>query len=446
MGVNCADCNFHVYVKGKKYTIKGKSKKKEFVEEVFLEIEDPFVKIKKQERLNKLKKRNIVVAGYFEDETTNAYKFWLGAAKEMKRRKEIVFAKLPQENPNWAKALVNGANRVILFNKKRKQYQDTFTTQKNFTSWVEVYSAAPFEKYTYDLKKKYTDIGSDLPVLKVFLSDDKPDKKLKRKLTSLAGEYREKMVFLWHPDNQDHQMKDLGLHKDNKPAFGISSSFKEDEAKHYGSTKALTVENIRQQIDWYFEGKADQTFKTQKDPYLSKNETEQWKLGEVQELVQFTFEEQVIKSDLDVALLLYKNWTTHKDSALENMYAAAQVCKSIDTLKFATYDYHENFFDLEKYGVKKHSSDLFLIYMKKRNQGFEKAEGTIYKSEWGIRTVTDFVQLHHPRGAEINLVTNQYEVFYKEKEREVEEKERMEKLRAEGKLDEDEEVDPKTEL
>jgi len=447
MGVSCSDsCNFYAYVKGKKYTIKGKKKKKEFVEEVILEIEDPFVKIKKQERLNKLKKKNTVVAGYFEDESTDAYKFWLGAAKEMKRRKEVVFALLPKENPNWAKALTNGANRVVLFNKKRKQYQETFTTQKNFTSWVEVYSSAPFEKYTYDLKKKYTDIGSELPVLKVFLSDDKPAKKLKRQLTSLAEEYREKMVFLWYPDSQDHQMKDLGLHKDDKPSFGISSTFKEDEAKHYGSTKPVNVENIRQQIEWYFEGKADQTYKTQKNPYLKKNETEQWKLGEVQEIVQVTFEEEVIQSDLDVALLLYKNWTTHKDSAFDQMYAAAKICKDIDTLKYAKYDYHENWFDLEKYGIKKHSSDLVLLYITKRGGPFVKAEGTIFNSEYTIRTVTDFVQQHHARGAEINLVTNQYEVFYKEKEREIEEKERMEKLEKEGKLDEETAVDPKSEL
>lgn len=401
------------------------------------------MKVKTQAKLEKLKKKHVVVAGYFEGAHPVARKTFEATAKELKRKDEIVFALLPQENPNWAKALTNGADRVILFNKKRKYYRgtDDLVDKKNFTNWVEVYSSGPFEKYSYDVKKKFDSVGLDLPILKVFLNDDKPKKKLKRQLESLGEEYKEKMLFFWYAENQDHQMKDLGLQKENKPAFGISSTIKED-AKHYSSFEPINIKNIRQHIEWYFEGKLEQTFKTLPDPYASRNETEQWELGKVQDVVQSTFKKEILESEYDVALLLYKNWTTHKDTARDQMFALAKLCEKIDTLKVASYDYHENHFDAEKYGIKKHSSDLFLFFVPKHGGEWIKAEGTIYQSEWTIRTVTNFISEHHKRGAEINLMANQYEVFYKDKQREIEERD----AEAEAAGEEEKLIDPHTEL
>lgn len=443
MNAQCSDiCNFVVYVKQRKFTVKGKKKKREFVDEIILEVEDPWIKIKTQARLEKLKKKHIVVAGYFDGAHPIALSTFEATAKEMKRKKEIKFALLPQENPNWAKALTNGADRVILFNKKRKYYRGDLVDKKNFTNWVEVYSSGPFEKYSYDLKKKFDSVGLNLPILKVFLNDDKPKKKLKRQLESLGEEYKEKMLFFWYAENQDHQMKDLGLQKEKKPAFGISSTIKED-AKHYASFEPINIKNIRDHIELYFDGKLEQTFKTQPDPYATLNETEQWELGKVQEVVQSTFKQEILKSDYDVALLLHKNWTTHKNSAKDQMFALAKLCAKIDTLKVATYDYHENYFDAEKYDIKKHSSDLFLFFVPKHGGEWIKAEGSIYQSEWTIRTLSDFVVQHHKRGTEINLMVNQYEVFFKQKERELAEREEEEIAASGG---EDEPVDPHTEL
>ena len=64
----------------------------------FREVEDPFVKIKTAQKLEKLAKKSPVVAGYFEGETSTAYVRWIDAAKEMKRREDIKFGYLQGGN------------------------------------------------------------------------------------------------------------------------------------------------------------------------------------------------------------------------------------------------------------------------------------------------------------------------------------------------------------
>lgn len=422
MRAECGKCKFNVYYRGKKFIIDGKKKKKEFINEIMLEVEDPFVKIKSAQKLEKIAKKTPVVAGYFEDEQSNAYLRWIAGAKEMRRRDDIKYGLLQRDNPNWAKAITNGANRVVIMsgNQKHvpKESMETIS-QKNFTTFVEVYGASPFEKYSYELKKKWETVGLDLPIVKVFLDSDKPEKKLERKFKRLAEEYREKVIFLWFPDNQDHQMVHLGMQKTDKPGFGISTTLDQDTAKHYASFEDLNVANVRAHIDRFLEGSAVQTFKTQPDPYADKDPLEFHKPGDVIEVVHKTWDEQIDKSLLDTAVLMYKNWTTHKQEAFDVFNAVSILCKDID-IKFVKYDYHENYYHYERFGTKKHESKLILMYIRKNRGPIFKADEN--KDAWDIDYVVNFLAQHNRRGPEIRERAEEFKKFSAEKE----EKERME--------------------
>lgn len=397
-------CLFTVYYKGQEYLVEGKGKRKEFVEELSLEIEDPYIKPKNQAKVDKIAKKTPIVCGYFEDEESDGYKKFIETAKAMKRRKDFKFALLPRENPNWAKALTQGANRVVLKTEKRKYFytSEDFATDKNFTQWVDVYGAPLFGKYSYDLKKKWESVGLELPILKVFLDEDEPPKKLNRKIKKVASDYREQILFLWYPKSNDHMMTNMGLQKDDKPAFGISTSLKDDDAQHYAYDGKVTEANIVSHINAFLEKKAIQTFKTQRDPYAAEG-ADPWKMGDgnVQTIVHTTFEKEIYESPDDLVLMMYKNWTTNKAEALDAFGAVALLMKSIPNFKLCQFDYHENFYDFEKFSGKKHDSHIQVYYYSGPDGDKKRVDGPVKKSKeefWTIEGLIDFIAPNHPSG------------------------------------------------
>lgn len=383
-------CNFVVYWKKKMLLIEGKSKKKEFVQEIMYEIEDPYKVVKSQEKFDKMSKNDPVVGGYFEDTEGPAYSKFMIAARSMKRRDDIKYALLSRDTPNWAKALVGGANRAMLKWGKQKTIFTEFDSEKNFTSWVDVYSSPSLVKYSYDLKKKWENVGLDLPIVKIFLDEDEPDKKLKRKLKKIADGFREKLLFLYYPKNQDHMMAVTGLQKSDKPAFAISTSLKDDEAKHYAFYGSMVPKHVKEHCDAFLAGEAKQTFKTKVDPYgPGKNNT--WTFGTMQEIVQTTWQSQIVESDLNIVLLMYKNWTTNKQAALDAMGVAALLLEEATYIKFAHYDYHENFWNYPEFTDKKHENSLLLYFYNESGERTFAEFSSDKETKWDVADLMKWV-------------------------------------------------------
>merc|ERR1711879_1110426 len=59
---------------------------------------------------------------------------------------------------------------------------------------------------------------------------------------------------------------------------------------------------------------------------------------------------------------MHKNWTTNKETALKGLEDAALLLKPLPYLKFASYDYHENFWNYTAFTDKKHESDLQMYF------------------------------------------------------------------------------------
>jgi len=411
-------CNFVVYYKNKMLTIPGKAKKKEFVEEIMYEIEDPYKVVKSQEKFEKMGKNDPVVGGYFEDTEGPAYTKFMEAAKGMKRRKDITYALLARDNPNWAKAFLGGANRAMLQWGKRKYTYTEFEGEKNFTTWVDVYASPLFEKYSYDLKKKWENVGINLPIVKIFLDEDEPNKKLKRKIEKIADKYREKLLFLYYPKNQDHMMTVTGLQKDDKPAFAISTSLKDDEAKHYAYRGSLSPKHVEAHCEAFLADQLGETYKTQVNPYdPAKNKS--WEFGEAQQIVQTTWQSEIVESDLNIVLLMYKNWTTNKKEALQAMSSCALLFKGQTYMKFALYDYHENFWNYTAFTDKKHESDMQLYFYNESGERTSCEWANDKEANWSFKSLAEWVmdQIQDPaRKVVMKGALEEFEAYQKERE------------------------------
>jgi len=411
-----------VFYKGKMFIVPGKSKKKEFVEEIMYAIEDPYRVVKSQEKFDKLSKNDPVVGGYFEDTNGPAYTKFMEAAKGMQRRRDVTYALLARDNPNWAKALVGGANRVLLKSGKRSySFTEFEDSDKNFTSWVEVKIQPLFQKYSYDLKKKWENVGLDLPVVKVFLDEDEPGKKLKRKVQKIAESFSEKLSFLYYPKNQDHAMAITGLQKSDKPAFAISTSLKDDEAKHYAFRGSLSPKHLQQHCDAFLAGTLEETFKTQLNPYdPAKNKT--WEVGTPQQIVQTTWQSEIVESDLNIVLLMYKNWTTNKEPAIQVLTGIAALWKTFPYLKFALYDYHENYWNHKEFTDKKHESDLQLYFYTPSKERISCVWAKDKDADWSMESVVEWVieqfKDDESKASELRLRHDTFVEFAKQKEEE----------------------------
>lgn len=410
-------CSFIVYYKKKQFIVPGKAKKKEFVKELMYEIEEPYKVVKSQEKFEKMSKNNVVVGGYFEDTEGPAYTKFMEAAKSMKRRDDITYGLLARDNPNWAKALLGGANRAMMKWGKRQYTFSDFEGEKNFTTWVDVYSSPLFEKYSYDLKKKWENVGMSLPIVKVFLNEDEPDKKLKRKIEKIAEKFREQLLFLYYPKNQDHMMAVTGLQKDDKPAFAISTSLKDDEAKHYAYRGSLSPKHVQAHCDAFVKGELAPTYKTALSPYgPSKNNT--WALGSPQEVVQTTWQSDIVESDLNIVLLMYKNWTTNKQPAKDTLTALATLWHDKPFIKIAFYDYHENYWNFTDFPEqKKHASDLMMYFYSESGEKSLCEWSNDKEAKWELGTVASWVAEQFQgdaRALELTKAAGDFEKYQKE--------------------------------
>eukprot|EP00493_Phyllostaurus_siculus_P025227 UN25571 len=127
-------------------------------------------------------------------------------------------------------------------------------------------------------------------------------------------------------------MKECGLTKEDQPAFAISSSL-QDDAKHYAFYGELTPDNLKQHITDYVEEKTPQTFKSQRPP------EEKWEAGQIRQVVHRTWVDEIDETDLNVILLMSKNWSTNRADAEKVLTELADILKDEPSIKIAQYDF-----------------------------------------------------------------------------------------------------------
>jgi len=385
VNAQCDDhCQFIVYFNKKEYHVKGQSKKKDFVNEILLEIRDPYKLIKSEEKFQKLGKKVPLVIGYFDNFEGDEIKKFKETAQAMKREK-TKFAILDKQDSkiNWAKAATNGANRALLINGKQKYYFDGLSVKENnhFDDWVEVYSRDIFDEYKVDLREKFQTIDVKLPIVKIFV-DYKPSDKLKRKMKEIAKKYSNKLIFLWYRDEYSHEMFLMGLQNHSLPAFGISTALG-DDASYYAGAGIPTIESVKALCDAYLDGIANQTFKSEPNPGS-------WE-GGVQKVVYNTFATEVEQSDINTVLLMHNNWSADADDARNTLTDLTEALHDDLSIKFCEFDYGANYWQYEKFGKDQHSSDSFLYFYYKLDGEARHKEITPQDSQWNIEDIVNLI-------------------------------------------------------
>lgn len=246
---------------------------------------------------------NVVVVGFFKDQTSDAAKTFLSVASAID---DIPFAITSDDaifDSNDAKC-----GTIILF-KKFDEGKDVFEgelSEAALKKFVATNSLPLIVEFNHETAQKI--FGGEIKShLLLFLAKGEEHfERIAQEARSVAKPFREQVLFVTIDANEeDHQriLEFFGMKKEEVPAVRLIK-LEEDMAKYKPEGLELTAENIKNFVQSFLDGKLQQSL-------LAQDLPEDWDAQPVKVLVSSNFDSVALNPEKDVLVEFYAPWCGH---------------------------------------------------------------------------------------------------------------------------------------
>ncbi|XP_026316939.1 protein disulfide-isomerase [Hyposmocoma kahamanoa] len=247
---------------------------------------------------------NVVVFGFFPDQTTDKAKSFLNVAEQVD---DQVFAIVSSEEV--IKELEVQANDLVLFKNFEDplvKYEAKEIDEDSIKKWVFVNSMPYIVEFSHETASKI--FGGQIKYhLLLFLSKKNGDfEKYLEPLKPVAKNYRAKiMTVAIDTDEDDHQriLEFFGMKKSEVPSARLIA-LEQDMAKYKPPTNELSANAVEEFVQSFFDGKLKQHL-------LSEELPKDWAAKPVKVLVATNFDEVVFDTTKRVLVEFYAPWCGH---------------------------------------------------------------------------------------------------------------------------------------
>ncbi|CAG9821603.1 unnamed protein product [Phaedon cochleariae] len=246
---------------------------------------------------------NVVVVGFFKDQTSEAAKAFLDVAAGID---DIPFAITSDDGVYGEYEATCGS--IVLFKKfdEGKVLYEGEPDAAAIRKFVQSNALPLLVEFNHDTAQKV--FGGEIKShLLLFLSkSDDSFATVSEAARSVAKPFRERVLFVTiDADDEDHQriLEFFGMSKKEVPAARLIR-LEEDMAKYKPESTDLTADNLRQFVQDFLDGKLKQHL-------LSQDLPEDWDKEAVKVLVASNFEQVALDADKDVLVEFYAPWCGH---------------------------------------------------------------------------------------------------------------------------------------
>ncbi|CAG9858126.1 unnamed protein product [Phyllotreta striolata] len=326
---------------------------------------------------------NVVVIGFFKDQTTEAAKAFLEVAASVD---DVPFG-ITDDEPVY-KEYEASDDTVVLFKKfdEGKVVYDGKPDEAEIKKFVQANSLPLIVEFNHETAQKV--FGGEIKShLLLFLSkSDESFQKITDAARSVAKPYKDQVLFVTiDAEDEDHQriLEFFGMSKKEVPAARLIK-LEEDMAKYKPASDDLTADNIKQFVDDFLAGKLKQHLLSQELP-------DDWDKEAVKVLVASNFDSVALDSNKDVLVEFYAPWCGHCKQLVPIYDKVGEHFSGNDDVVIAKMDATTN--ELEH--TKVTSFPTIKLYAKGENQAIE------YNGPRTFEGLTKFVESGGKEGAEV---------------------------------------------
>ncbi|KAL3276138.1 hypothetical protein HHI36_020857 [Cryptolaemus montrouzieri] len=246
---------------------------------------------------------NVVVIGFFKDQTTERAKAFLEVASSID---DYAFG-ITGEDALYEEYGVK-CGSILLFKKfdEGKVEYDGDDSEAQIKKFITTNSLPLLVEFNHETAQKI--FGGEIKShLILFLNKGEEHfEKISEAARSVAKPFREQVLFVTiDSSEEDHQriLEFFGMKKEEVPAARLIK-LEEDMAKYKPDTDDLTAESIKKFVEEFLEGKLKQHL-------LSQDLPEDWDKQAVKTLVATNFDKVALDEGKDVLVEFYAPWCGH---------------------------------------------------------------------------------------------------------------------------------------
>nr|CAI5843949.1 unnamed protein product [Callosobruchus analis] len=333
---------------------------------------------------------NVVVIGFFKDQSSNLAKAFLAVAAAID---DIPFGITAEDAVLSEHGVKDG--HLVLFKKfdEGKVVYDGESTTAGVRKFIQTNSLPLLVDFNHDTAQKI--FGGEIKNhLLLFLNkNDEHYEKVTEAARSIAKPFREQVLFVTiDAEVEDHQriMEFFGLKKKEEVPTVRLIRLEEEMDKYKPDTNDLSAESLKQFVQDFLDGKLKQHL-------LSQDLPEDWDSKPVKVLVSTNFDEVVLDPTKDVLVEFYAPWCGHCKQ-LEPIYVkVGEHFKDNSDVLIAKMDATAN----ELQHTRVTSYPTIKLYTKGENQQIE------YNGPRTFEGLTKFVESGGQDGADVAETTEE---------------------------------------
>ncbi|XP_011498999.1 PREDICTED: protein disulfide-isomerase [Ceratosolen solmsi marchali] len=326
-----------------------------------------------------IENNNVAIVGFFKDLESEKAKVFMEVGNAID---DHVFG-VSSSDEVFSEYKVED-NKIFLFknfDNKQIEFVDELTVDK-LTYFVQVESLPLIVEFNQETARKVFSGKIKNHLLLFFSQEAGHFDKYLESLTKPAEEYRGKILFVTiNADEADHEriLDFFGLKKENMPAMRIIQ-LEEDMPKYKPESTDLTVDNIKEFVNTFLDGKLKRHIITQDLP-------EDWDKNPVKVLVGTNFAEVAYDKSKHVLVEFYAPWCGHCKQLAPIYEALGEKYKDSEKVVIAKMDATAN--ELEDITIS--SFPKIILYKAETNEAVEY---------YGERTLNDLSKFIDSDGAD----------------------------------------------
>ncbi|XP_071442278.1 protein disulfide-isomerase isoform X2 [Hetaerina americana] len=322
---------------------------------------------------------NVVIVGFFKDQTTESAKAFLSAAANIDGYPFGIVA-APEVFAEYN--VEEGKEAVVLFKKFDEgrsdlNVEDSPLTEETIRRFVTAQSLPLVVEFNHETAQKI--FGGEIRshLLLFFSKEGGHFEQYMEDARTAAADFREKVLFVTiNSDDEDHGriLDFFGMKKEEVPSIRLIK-LEEDMTKYKPVESEISANVMRQFVQDFLDGKL-------KPHMLSQDLPEDWDKEGVKVLVASNFEEVALNKEKDVLVEFYAPWCGHCKQLAPIYDQLGEKYKDHPSIVIAKMDATVN--ELEH--VKINSFPTIKLYTKGDNKVLD------YKGIRNLEALSDFVE------------------------------------------------------
>jgi protein disulfide-isomerase A1 len=217
------------------------------------------------------------------------------------------------------------------FDELETKYNQAYTAEK-IEEFVKLHSMPKVIRFSEKTAPQI--FASSLKVHVVVFYDEQSHPNLQAEILEPATTWRGKFLFIHIPSNEEQIMDYFGVTKAELPSVRIIDLSTEVMKKYAFGASELTGATVDSFIQDYHDGKIEQVLRSEEIP--TKHD------GDIRQIVQKTFQAEVIDADQDVLVEFYAPWCGHCKELQPKYAALATSLKDVQSVVIAKVNAESN--------------------------------------------------------------------------------------------------------